>query len=155
MSSIHEEQSDQPQLTRLTFRQKFWLFGVGLPVLLIIVLLALVVLLPRQLNPTEEKLIGRWQAVSPSFVKGTVIEFRKNDVVYGSEPWLWQADRSLLTTDMMTTRRADRSLVHRLRLRFNLPAKYEKWKIDALDEKELRIKHEVMADPLIFQRLDF
>lgn len=154
MSAVEETIENENSSRRLTVRQKFWLLGVGLPALLLVVLLVLAVFLPKPLNPTEEKLIGRWEAVSPSYVKGTVIEFREHDAVYGSEPWLWTAGDRFLMTDMMTTRQSDRGLVHRVRLRFKLPVEYEKWKIDNLDETELRIQHKVMADPLVFQRVE-
>lgn len=60
MTGVEETIQNEKSSERLTFRQKFWLFGVVLPVLVTVVLLALAVFLPKSLNSEERKLLGRW-----------------------------------------------------------------------------------------------
>ena len=133
MSAI-EPQTDQATTRRLSFRQKFWLFGVGVPVLLIVVLLALAVFLPKPLSLTEQKLLGRWEVVSPTDMKGTIIEFQSDYVSSDSSPWHWRAD----ATNFYIAGVRDPEYWSQIQLSVGLRDYEDEYHIDRLTEDELQ-----------------
>ncbi|MBD3675128.1 MAG: hypothetical protein HUJ26_16545 [Planctomycetaceae bacterium] len=80
---------------RLTSQQKFWLFGVGLPALLVMVSLVLIV---YRLNSTEHQLLGRWVIVSPSALRGNHLECLPYQLQSNGTPWLWSTIGDTLDT---------------------------------------------------------
>lgn len=147
-----EETTATKSSSRLTTRQKFWLFGVGLPTLLLVGLLVLLVFLPKPLNPTERKLLGRWEGLphaQMSATSGMIVEFDEAESSWNRYPMTWSAEEDSLTI-------APADFWSRIKYPFGL-AESDEWTIEVLNEDELRIRHKfgkkLGLDPLVFKRV--
>jgi hypothetical protein len=135
-----EAVTDQSQSQRLTFRQKFWLFGVGVPVLLMVLLFVLAVFLPKSpptLNSTEKMLLGRWKVVGPDAGPRDYIRFEAGYAISEStsKVYRWEADEHSLyfrSHDFWSRLNNQRA----------------EWRIEHLSDDEVRISYASGGDPI-------
>src|SRR6056297_638305 len=90
MTETESTESSKP----LNFNQKFWLLCVGGPLLLIAIFLIIAIAIPKPLNPTEKKLLGEWEAVSPTSIAGSSLTFDSDSAKSNGYPFLWSANES-------------------------------------------------------------
>lgn len=147
------ETESQPDKKRLSFNQNFWLICIGVPLLLVATFLIIVIIVPKPLNSTEQKLLGKWEVVSPAWATPAFVEFHRDQALYANQSWFWTANENSLFTEMLATDKPDQSLWHIIRLKLNFPKGYERWKLVSVSEQELQIRHPTMSDRLVFQRV--
>jgi hypothetical protein len=122
------------------------LFGVGLPLVLIVVSLLLVVYRP---NSTEQKLLGRWEIVSPAARRGVVLNYRPYELLADSTPWIWVAD-----DDVIVTGRFEQPVFWaRLKLKLGLSTPVEELQILRLDENEMELRYRTGTVPIVYKRI--
>jgi hypothetical protein len=150
--STGKTQHDPAQSQWLTFRQKFWLFGVGVPVLLLVGLLVLLVFLPRPLNPTEQKLLGRWEFVDPPSSRGVILEFRDGYIFSSSSPTpaLWKADEDTFSFNEIN---GDEYSI-RFKSAVGLSEFNDRARIESLSEDEFKIRFRPHGQVLTLKRVE-
>lgn len=151
MSAV-EETTATENSSRLTFRQKFWLFGVGLPVLLLIVLFARAVILSLQLNSTERKLLGRWEVVQPPEIAGRIVECHPGYADVGGYRFImWCTDEKTLCVSWL-----DYDETSELWARFQalLGRSTDFAEILSLTDNELKIQYDPASSTIVMRRIE-
>jgi hypothetical protein len=150
--TVNVRQESQPSTGRFSASQKFWLFGVGVPVMLVIVLLALAVFLPKPLNPTEKKLLGRWEVVAPSKASGKIVDYQPGYKDVGGTRFItWCPDEGHVCVSWF-----EYGDVPAVWARFWAKLGYSTSvaEILSLDENELRIKYARDTSTIVFRRIE-
>jgi hypothetical protein len=160
MSAV-EEITETENSRRLTFRQKFWLLSVGVPMLLVFLVLLLSVFLPKPLNRTERKLLGKWEVAAPNSMRGHVIEFNR-DFLRGhivelnhnhfytiTHHFQWRARRDWIS--VVGIGRSE--FWSRLKLSLGLSSNEDHYRIIRLSENELEFEVRSGGVPVTLKRI--
>jgi len=143
------ESESQPDKKRLSFNQKFWLICICGPLFLIGIFLIVAIAVPKPLNPTEKKLLGTWQAVSPASIAGQSLTFDSDSAKSNGYPFLWSANESEISAYDLD----EYEFWERIKLRLGLNF-YDRLEIDNLTKKELKIRQQSTGDILIYKRIE-
>lgn len=132
MSAVDKSLNDgKPHRSPIT-RRKLWLSVAGLTVLLIAGVLLVAAFIPRSLNTTEQKLLGRWEN------KSLIIDFRHEEVLSG--PSASDLEAAYWTADGNTLSATDSGFKYRLKSALGLETDSVTYEIERLTKDELHLR---------------